>query len=475
MPAPTGSPELDKLVREFKQGYRLDRTGGGHYRVLDRNDDLVMVNGKNVTLSGTSHGGRGINNMRAQLKSAGVLKGTEQRRSVKRDRQFANMSDQNELRSQNRQKAINAFVDRLEAVLKPVGGLDAAGMGTDLGMIASWISRQGEDPITPDLTTVNAYSLLKRRWVTPRFYVIWEQIVERLEKADDIHEEWFSMVRQARGLDREVVNVKKPVEGDWPFRVELISFDALIVDHDYQRPVAWPFVRKTAASYDESLVGTIDVSERRHGAMYAILDGQLRFEASRLVGKNTIWCSVYSGLDKASEARFFLHKNKDKKAIHPYFVYRARLAAADTVALEIDSIVKQCGYEVSLTSANEKTPNAISAIAALEEAYSRADHEGYESLTPTLEVLKRSTLGLRHGQGHILIRGLSIVFQEYGHDKVDQGRMTEVLLRQSPEVLQNRARENGRHSAANAAHALARLLVADYNRGLGRGEKLEEK
>jgi hypothetical protein len=217
-------------------------------------------------------------------------------------------------------------------------------------------------------------------------------------------------------------------------------------------------------TFDESLVGTIDVSERRKGAVFAILDGQSRFEMCRLVGKKTIWASIYSGLDLASEARFFLHKNRDKKAIHPYYTFRARIAAQDSDAMEIEKIVKRNGYVISLTSANEKTPNAISAISAVQEAFERTGEMG-ESLTPTLEVLRESTLGQPHGQGHILIRGVAILFQKY-EQRIDRDRLKKVLLQQSPELLQSRARENGRRTTGNAAQAMSRLLIDEYNRGI---------
>jgi hypothetical protein len=350
--------------------------------------------------------------------------------------------------------------------LKPVGGVGQRGAVADLGLIGSLLTRQnGSTPITPDLVAASATRVIHRQWVDAKYQEIWNKLAERLESAEDVHEEWFGLVRQARGLpDEALVEVGKPVEGDWPFRVELLPIEAFVVDHGYQRPVSWPFVRSHAARFDESLVGTIDVSERRKGAVFAILDGQSRFEMCRLVGKKTIWASIYSGLDLASEARFFLHKNRDKKAIHPYYTFRARIAAQDSDAMEIEKIVKRNGYVISLTSANEKTPNAISAISAVQEAFERTGEMG-ESLTPTLEVLRESTLGQPHGQGHILIRGVAILFQKY-EQRIDRDRLKKVLLQQSPELLQSRARENGRRTTGNAAQAMSRLLIDEYNRGI---------
>lgn len=467
----TGSKALDQLAGQFKNGYRLEKTRGGHWHVLDPQGETVKTpEGKVLSLTGTAHGGSAAQNMRAQLKGANVLKGTKPRRN-RPARGFDDDARKKgrealALRARNRQKVINEITDRLLKVMKPVGGVEQRGAVADLGLIASWITRQnGSEPITPDLTSGSAYRVLKRQWVEPRYQEIWLKLIERLEQAEDIHEEWFGLVREARGIpEDQYVEVRKPVEGDWPFRVELLPIEAFLIDHTYQRPVSWPFVRSHAARFDESLVGTIDVSERRRGAVFAILDGQSRFEMCRLVGKKTIWASVYSGLDIASEARFFLHKNKDKKAIHPYYTFRARVAAGDDEAIEIEKIVKRHGYVISLTSANEKVPNAISAMSALQEAYERKSEMG-ESLSPTLSVMKNATLGQPQGQGHVMIRGLAILFQNNG-EAVDKHRLEKMLLRQSPELLQARARENGRRTSGNAAHAMARLLADEYNRGV---------
>src|SRR5262245_2473755 len=116
------------------------------------------------------------------------------------------------------------------------------------------------------------------------------------------------MVRGARGLPLDRVEVRfTDDDGEWPFRVERLPLAACFADPAYQRPANWSFVRSSAARYDPTLVGTIDVAQRGPGS-YAILDGQQRSEIVKLVGKETIWASIYVRLDAASEARFFLHK-----------------------------------------------------------------------------------------------------------------------------------------------------------------------
>jgi hypothetical protein len=475
LPVVTGSKELDQLVAQFKRGYTLERTSGGHYRVRDRQGKFVEINGKTLSLSGTAHGGRILQNMRAQLKSAGVLQGTAVRKPARKTAKnpgpgLEKMREANAARDRRRSLEAKALFKRFETTLKPVGGVTARGVTSDLGYIGAMFAReQGLPDATPDLYTQSAYRMLHEggQWVDPKYSAIWRKLAEELENATDVSERYFELVRKARGLPEEIIVVGKPAEGDWPFEVKLLPIEALLIDHDYQRPPDWAFVRKTARTFDESLVGTIDVAERRRGALFAVLDGQQRYEMCRLVGKKTIWASVYRGLDKMSEARFFLHKNKDKKAIHPFYTFRARMAAGDDVAIELNRIAIKLGYRLTFQSANEAHPEQISAISALEETHGRKLPDGREALTPTLSVLKQSTWGMHHGQNHVLLRALGIVFQEKG-DKIDEGRLAGVLRAATPEMLLNRAREDARYSSANTntAYAMARLIVGDYDRGL---------
>jgi len=478
----TGSPELNELLREMKAGYRLERTGGGHYRIIDSNGRYVEHNDKVVSLSGTAHGGSTLNNMRAQLKNAGVLKGEPRRparpvtpegQAVAKERMRQATAERNRLQ----QERADSLYRRLEKLLGKVGGLEGPGMARDLSLVGSEYThnRNGHEPRTPDLMYNSIYRVLRKEPIAVEYNEIWNELAGQLEQADDLVEEWFRLVRHARGLPDEVVVDVGAGDEDWPFTVELIPYEALMVDHDYQRPVPWPFVRKHAATFDPTLVGTIDVAQRRRGAVYAIMDGQLRYEMCRLVGKKAIWCSVYSGMDKQQEARFFLHKNRDKKAIHPFYTFRARIAAGDPDALAIKEIVEEYGYEVTWQAAKPDSPQNISAIAALEEAFNRRSDELGEDdcLRPTLRVLKRSTWGMHFGQNHILIRALAIIFEQYTEEGVGVGRLQDTLRKTAPEMYVNRAREASRHHSTNAAWNLARLIVDDYNRGLPRAEKLE--
>lgn len=471
--------ELGDLVRRFKKGYTVERTGGGHYRVRDPQGQLVQYQGKNLTLSGTGRANAQAR-METALKRTNVLRGErpDARKQPTPEAHEARVTALRRtvaVRQRNRQDVANALRERLEHVLRNVGSLQLPGMVSDLGEVASYLTRQnGRMPLLPDRMKSSAHRVVHGAWVEPRYQEAWNALAERLEQSEDVIDEWFTLIREARGLDRDTVKVKPATEGEWPFTVELLSLAALIVDHDYQRPPIWTFIRKKAAEWDDSLVGTIDVAERRTGAVYAILDGQLRFEAAKLVGKTTIWCSVYAGLDKASEARFFLKKNRDRKAIHPFYTFRARVTAGDSDAREIERIVSGAGYKLSIGAANERQPDNIAAVAAVERVGERRRPDGSNPLEATLRLLRAATYGRSFGQSSVLIQGLGYLFASHDPSVLDEGRLTEIVAKLGPDLILGRARDLARNSGGNAHYGVARVLTVEYNRGLGRENALPQ-
>jgi hypothetical protein len=476
MPAgKTGSKELDDLVaKRFKRGYRLERKGSGHYRVLDQEGNEVEHSGKAITLSGTMAGGRAFANSLARLENAGVLKPTNGARPQRTHRRES-IAKTLEIRRANRQAAADKLYERLLPLLEPVGGLHHPQMVRDLGAIGSMLGREiGVEGWTPDLASQSATQIANHNWVIPKYAEAWEELARRLEKAPDKQAAFFALVREAKGIPELRVKVRPAEEGEWPFEVRLLRMEELLVDHGYQRPVAWPFVRREAARFDASLVGTIDVAERGRGAVFAVLDGQQRMEICKMNGKTTIWASIYSGLDLASEARFFLHKNRDRKVVHPYYTFRARVTAKDPEAVAIEGIVTANDYVLAVGAARPDTSleRNIAAIAAIEEAYKTVDEEGRECLTPTLLVLRKSTLGRQNGQNGLLIRGLARLFR--AHPELDDKHLGEVIAARGPDFLLGKSREGryGDSHTGGAGYQMARALRDEYNRGLTQETKL---
>lgn len=473
------SKELGAIVRRFKQGYRLERTGGGHYRLRDRHGKLVTYvsgrsKGKNITLATNPSPGV-LRAIEHDLTEARVLKGTTTRAISDEHRaaRIEGLRAMQRARDEKRSAQAKQLHERLSYVLRHVGGLDVPGRAQELGDVGVVFAREQGKPMTPDLLASSARRVIQGAWVEDRYTEVWNALAERLEAAPEPGGEWYSLIREVRDLPADTVKLRAPKDEEWPFRVELLPLENLFADETYQRPVAWTFVRREAARFDPALVGTIDVAQRSP-SRFAILDGQQRREIVLLVGKTTIWASVYVGLDLASEARFFLHKNRDRKSVHPYYTFRARLASEDQAAIEIDKLVTKYGYKLAIGAPRTGAEDHIAAIAAIEAAHERFHAESEEpTLDAVLALLKRSTFGRPHGQNSVLIRGLSRIYWQ--NTQVDDDKLAEVLVSIGPELILGRARDLARNSGGNAEFAVAKVLIAEYDKRLPRDQRLGGK
>lgn len=482
------SKEMGELQRRFKRGYTVEHQPNGHYFILDPQGERVLKPGKKtpISLAGTPKTGvaKGLIH---DLESAGVLRVTpvKQRRTNgsapdPHAARIAALRATTAARAEIRNAEALRLYERLAPLVEKLGGFEARGLQADFAHVGALIARETRKAnrhgiaFTPDLLTASFHRLKERQWIETNYQEVWHDLAARLEAAKDPVAEFFVLLRRAKGLPETVTGVlanAKAQPGDWPFRVDLIEVARCHVDHSYQRPVDWLWVRKTAASFDPTLVGTIDVSERRHGASFAIMDGQGRSEAMKLVGKTQVYASIYSGLDVQAEALFFLHKNSDRKAIHPFYTYQAKLTAGNQVATAVQEITRHYGYEVSIVSASSRNiPEKIAAISSLEEAYNRKNDSHAECLSPTLAVMRKATFGLKEGNSAYLIRAIARVFEHYGQH-IDQHRLADVIAERNPSWLLARMREVG-WNVGSQTPALVTVLVDEYNRGLPRAEKL---
>lgn len=490
--------ELAELTRRFKKGYTVEPSGSStnkHMRILDPEGNPVLKPGKSTPILLSSTPGRGVaKGLVHELEVAGVLRTTprkEERAQTRAERRSTTNGTptdarriaweaMNTQRQAIRNEEAKRLYNRFLPLITKLGGFEQRGLTADIAHVGSLIAREtGKETrsgvaFTPDLLHASLHRVKEGQWIEPNYQELWNDLAARLEAAGkDLVPEFFRLLRRSKGLPEEVgivTNKAKLQPGDWPFRVELLDLSFCHVDHSYQRPVDWLWVRKTAAVFDATLVGTLDVSERRHGASFAIMDGQGRTEAMKLVGKTQAYAAIYEGLDVQAEALFFLHKNSNRKAIHPFYTYQAKLTAADPTATAVAEVTKRYGYEVSIVSASTRNiPEKISAISSLEEAYNRKNDARKECLSPTLDVMRRATFGLKEGNSAALIRGLARVFERY--PEVDVHRLAEVVADRNPSWLLARMRELGWNQGAQTP-AMVMVLVEEYNRGLPRAEKL---
>lgn len=224
---------------------------------------------------------------------------------------------------------------------------------------------------------------------------------------------------------------------EWPFDVGLVPLRNLVVDDTYQRPPSHEFIARMASQFDPTLVGTIDVADRGKG-IYAVLDGQQRFFAMTQVGKTACYCSIYSGMTLADEAGFFYRKNRDRKAMKPFYSFRARKIAGDEEAAQITDVVEAEGFILGPTTNDREV---IGAIRAIEIAYGYQSEFREESLSPALRTVRESFFGRKGSLDATLLQGLGRFWQVVSDDEITDERLHEALGTVGPSGLLGMARD----------------------------------
>src|SRR5262245_54278319 len=366
----TASPAVNELVRQFNTGFTIEPSGDGHYFVLNSEGEKVRTGqGLPITIAGTPHqNGHAWQNMRRALRVAGVIESRTKhkpRKPGETNEQLLLERSESELRGEDRVRETRALYERFYPLFKKAGGIERI-KSSDMARVGAFVWNADnpthiwryEDALAATSTLLGGKAMFGEEinYLTP--------LVERLESAPDPRAEWFMLLRETLGLDQATALPGK----EWPFKVILVPLTKLFPEEEYQRPVEEDFVRKLTLTFDERLVGSIDVSAREDGR-YAIIDGLQRVTAMIRIGKTHCYCAVYEGLSLAEEATLFFHKNRDRKQVHPYYHYRARLVAGDPSALAIEQIVKKAGFKLDPAGAKAGTASAnhITGIRGVEE------------------------------------------------------------------------------------------------------------
>lgn len=213
-------------------------------------------------------------------------------------------------------------------------------------------------------------------------------------------------------------------------RYKRVPLNTLKVDERYQRPLDEKRVAKIARDFDERLFGTLEISQRNGKS--AVFDGQHRLAAAQQLGMKDVPCLVHSNLEPEEEARLFVALQQNRRGIKPVDKFVARVFAGDEQAVEVDSIIREVGYEVR--PSNGGRTGAIQAITTVEWVYRRY---GAKHLTTTLEFIRDLWAGDDHSTDGSLVSGVAQFLDGYGN-RVGDAQL-ERLGEVSPTLILRRA------------------------------------
>lgn len=129
--------------------------------------------------------------------------------------------------------------------------------------------------------------------------------------------------------------------------LEWLPIDRLLLDDSYQRPLLpsnWTAIRKIAANFSWARFQPIVVSPVE-GGRYAVVDGQHRAHAAKLIGIESL-PAMSCHLSRAEQASAFSWINGNTTAITPFHVYKAALAAREPWAMDCRTAVEEAGCKL---------------------------------------------------------------------------------------------------------------------------------
>lgn len=170
-------------------------------------------------------------------------------------------------------------------------------------------------------------------------------------------------------------------------RILSIPVNRLHVDPDAQRDLDEKRVEKYARNWSDSLCGALNVAtdeaDPQDATDFNVYDGQHRWAAGVLAGKDRLPCVVTYGVSRREQAELFLLNNSQRRAVDKHHLYRVALTAEWQWAVEIEETLTTLGLQVGRWGSR----TTIRAVDGIRRIHSMG---GQDLLARTLLVLRRA-------------------------------------------------------------------------------------
>ena len=172
-----------------------------------------------------------------------------------------------------------------------------------------------------------------------------------------------------------------------------LPISELCIDPDYQREInrdGRRAIEAIASKFEWSKFSAVVVSPIS-GGRFAVIDGQHRTTAAKLIGITSVPCIVQS-LDRAGQAAAFAAINGSVTKITPWHVYKAALAAGEgwAVVLQRTAANASCRVMTANRSAKDKSGGELYGINTLRLLVKR---HGEALVTHALKAYRKSIYG----------------------------------------------------------------------------------
>lgn len=149
---------------------------------------------------------------------------------------------------------------------------------------------------------------------------------------------------------------------------------ALIVDHEYQRPLAKAHARRLAALFKWAHFQPLTVTPARPvdgDRKWAVIDGQHRLQAAMSIPDiDEVPCYVVPAAGLAEQAEAFLAVNNNHRTVTPFERFRAGLTAHDEESLKLQRILDRVGLTL-VPAGGAVSPMTTSSVSTLRRGLRR--------------------------------------------------------------------------------------------------------
>lgn len=285
--------------------------------------------------------------------------------------------------------------------------------------------------------------------------------------------------KAVRGYERKISiaeHVASNVTGEIPADIErqLLSTETLqiiqlTVDHTYQRFVIDSHVRQMAEHWNWLGAGLLTVSLRNSGGVnvYAVIDGQQRLAALKLLGYKEAPCRIYVDLTTTQEAELYELLNKNKK-INFDSIFKSRLMRGEEKAKMINMAVEQVNYHLD-PEHKHHGPKAkgghfyIQSMSEMERIYNAG---GVTLIMDTLRFVNATWAPDYLGNQQQVIAGVATFLQTY--PEANMKELTEKLQKQGiAKTIQNAIQWTAVHGKGTGSNSrgksFSETMLACYN------------
>lgn len=225
------------------------------------------------------------------------------------------------------------------------------------------------------------------------------------------------------------------------------------------------------------------------GDLYAIIDGQHRWEAAKLhPAVPSVPCMILPEAGLAEDARTFTAINLDRVAVNPFHLHKARLAAGDPDALHLQEVCDRARIVIPRTNLTPKDlpPRATLALGTIRDCLANfGDGPTVAALSvladafPSEPGAVRASLIKAMVQLFVVVKaagvkGAGATGTGGGAVEIDRARLAKVLAARGAAELEKAGRAYKDNFGGTAATAIRAAVARAYNERLPAERRLPE-